>query len=76
MRLVAYAKLLNKKINSAHNKAKNPFLDGDFSLNPFRQPIFNTIVWIESDLDFPTSFPKTESSFNGFDGENTKKNFK
>ena len=47
MRLLAYAKLLNKKVNSAHKKAKNPFLDWDDSLNPFKRKIYNTLVWIE-----------------------------
>lgn len=49
MRLVAYAKLLNRKINSAHNKARNPFMDYSSSLNPFIQPIYNTMVWVEDD---------------------------
>lgn len=49
MKLLAYAKLLNKKINSANNKAKNPFVDYNSLLNPFKQPIYNTLVWIESD---------------------------
>ncbi len=47
MRLLAYAKLLTRKINSAHKKAKNPFIE--FSSNPFKDPIYNTLVWIEQD---------------------------
>ncbi len=47
MRLLAYAKLLTRKINSAHRKATNPFMD--FSSNPFKSPIYNTMVWIEQD---------------------------
>lgn len=47
MRLIAYAKLLTRKINSAHKKAKNPYVD--FSSNPFRSPIYNTMVWVEQD---------------------------
>lgn len=49
MRLLAYAKLLNRKINSANNRAKNPFLDYNASLNPFNRPFYNTLVWIEND---------------------------
>jgi len=51
MRLLAYAKLLNKKVNSAHKKAKNPFLDWDDSLNPFKRKIYNTLVWVEDPND-------------------------
>lgn len=49
MKLLAYAKLLNRKINSAHNKAKNPFFDYGAHLNPFNRPIYNTLVWVEED---------------------------
>jgi len=49
MRLVAYAKLLNRKINSAHKKAKNPFVDASLSYNPFNRIMSNTLVWIETD---------------------------
>lgn len=47
MRLLAYAKLLNRKIKSANEKAKNPFMD--FSSNPFSNPMNNTLVWVETD---------------------------
>lgn len=47
MKFLAYAKLLNKKINSAHKKAKSPFLDWDDTLNPFKRQIYNTLVWVE-----------------------------
>lgn len=47
MKLLAYARLLTRKINSAHNKAKNPFID--YGSNPFNKPIYNTLVWVESD---------------------------
>lgn len=49
MRLLAYAKLINQKINAANKKAKNPFMDYSMSYNPFIKPIYNTMVWIESD---------------------------
>lgn len=54
MKLLAYAKLLNKKINSANIKAKNPFTD--FNTNPFNRPIYNTLVWVEPDENQPTRF--------------------
>jgi hypothetical protein len=56
MRLLAYTKLLNRKINSANNKAKNPFLDYNSSYNPFSRPIYNTLVWIESDENLTNEF--------------------
>jgi len=56
MKFVAFAKLLNKKINSAHTKAKNPFLDGSSSYNPFNRPINNTLVWVEQDENYPDTF--------------------
>jgi len=49
MKLLAYARLLNRKINSANSKARNPFLDYSMSYNPFVRPIYNTMVWVESD---------------------------
>lgn len=49
MRLLAYAKLINKKIKLADKKAINPFLDYNDTLNPFNRPFYNTLVWIESD---------------------------
>lgn len=52
MNLLAYAKLLNRKINSAHNKATNPFMDrGVSSYNPFMRPIYTTLVWVEPDRE-------------------------
>lgn len=58
MRLVAFAKLLNKKINSANNKARNPFLDYNASLNPFHKPIYSTLVWVEDDDNFNKNFDR------------------
>lgn len=56
MKLIAYAKLLNRKINSAHKKAKNPFTDINFMHNPFNGSTYNTLVWIEADENQPTRF--------------------
>lgn len=58
MRLLAYAKLLNKKINSADNKAQNPFIDYNNSLNHFGHPLYSTLVWVEPDDDSFTNFKK------------------
>lgn len=49
MRFLAYAKLLNRKINSAHKKAKNPFMESSLFPNPFSHQLYNTLVWIEPD---------------------------
>ncbi len=51
MKLIAYAKLLNRKINSANMKAKNPFLDYNSIINPFKKPIYNTLVWVETEKE-------------------------
>lgn len=51
MNLVAYARLLHMKINSAHNKAKNPFYGAGISYNPFSRPVYKTVVWVEADKD-------------------------
>lgn len=58
MRLLAYAKLLNRKIKSADKKANNPYFDYDSGYNPFRRPICNTLVWIEQDDDSPRKFDR------------------
>ncbi|MDD3437219.1 MAG: hypothetical protein PHC64_08725 [Candidatus Gastranaerophilales bacterium] len=57
MKLTAYAKLLNRKIKSAHKKARNPFMEvGLSSYNPFNHPLYNTLVWIETDEIQPKRF--------------------
>lgn len=58
MNIFAYARLIHKKVNSAHRKAKNPFIDSDLSCNPFIQPMYSTLVWIEPDDDVPNKFKK------------------
>lgn len=59
MKLLAYAKLLSRKINSANNKARNPFVDYESSLNPFSRPLYSTLVWVEPDDDsLPPQFKK------------------
>lgn len=60
MKLVAFAKLLNRKINAAHRKAKNPYVDVGLSSNPFDHPIYNTLVWIEPDENPPKRFDNND----------------
>lgn len=55
MNLVAFARLLHKKINSAHQKASNPFTDSSIT-NPFNRPIYRTFVWVESEEEKPDEF--------------------
>ncbi len=45
MNLNAVIRLINMKINRANKKAKNPFVG--FNTNHFKQPIANTLVWVE-----------------------------
>lgn len=47
MKLLAYAKLLNRKIKSLNNAAKNPYLEYDS--NPFCRKYYNTLVWVEAE---------------------------
>lgn len=56
MKLIAYARLLSRKINLAHLKAKNPFTDGELMHNPFNRSIYSTLVWVEPDENFPERF--------------------
>lgn len=47
MKLLAYARLLSRRINSADRRAQNPFVDYESSLNPFSRPLYSTLVWVE-----------------------------
>lgn len=58
MKLVAFARLIHRKINSANRKARNPFIDTSFSYNPFTHPYNTTLVWIEPDDTMPNQFKK------------------
>ena len=60
MKLFAYAKLLNRKIMSAHKKAKNPFTDSELLYNPFIRAANNTMVWVEADDNHPTRFDRND----------------
>ena len=46
MNLVAFNRLLHSKINKAHQKARNPFVDSSI-VNPFSRPVYRTFVWVE-----------------------------
>lgn len=56
MNLTAYARLLHKKINSAHRKAKNPFVDSNWAYNPFNKPVYTTVVWVEPEDNIQNEF--------------------
>lgn len=55
MKLKAFFRLLNRRIESANTKAQNPFIDARLG-NPFTNPIYTTLVWIEPDDDPPMTF--------------------
>ena len=56
MNLAAFARLLHIKINSAHKKAQNPFMDSSLSYNPFTKPIYTTLVWVEPEENDKENF--------------------
>lgn len=58
MNLAAYARLLHRKINSAHKKAKNPFINADYTKVFFYKPVYTTLVWIEPDDENINEFDK------------------
>lgn len=49
MRLKEYFKNVNDKLNDYDKKAKNPFLDYDYSYNPFKGAFKQTYIWIEKE---------------------------
>lgn len=58
MKLQAFARFLQQKINSAHRKAQNPFMDSSLPYNPFAKPIYTTLVWIEPEDEIKNTFKK------------------
>ena len=59
MKLNDYAKIIKDKITHAHQTAKNPFVDGDYTYNPFKSVFNRTYVWIEEEdepLDITLDF--------------------
>lgn len=43
-----FAKII-EKLNKLDQSAKNPFLNSDFSTNPFKDAFSQTYVWVEHD---------------------------
>lgn len=42
-----YVEQLNRKVEKASKKAKNPFLEYSFAYNPFMGAIEQTYIWVE-----------------------------
>lgn len=49
MKLREYFRDVGSKVNKMDKKAKNPFLDYDYSYNPFKGAFKQTYVWIEKE---------------------------
>ncbi len=47
MDIKKYIKKMNFKIRKINKKAKNPFLEYNFSYNPFMGAIEQTYIWVE-----------------------------
>ena len=55
MRISEYFKEINSKVDNINKKAGNPFVDYDYSNNPFRGACKKTYIWIEKSDDEETS---------------------
>ena len=44
-----YFKNINSRADTINKRAKNPFVDYDYSHNPFKGAFKQTYVWIEKD---------------------------
>ena len=51
MKISNYFKEINSKADAINKKAKNPFVDYDYSTNPFRGAFKQTYIWIEKEDD-------------------------
>lgn len=49
MKLEEYFKDINKKANTINNRVKNPFVDYDYSHNPFKGAFKQTYIWVEKE---------------------------
>ncbi|HIS74576.1 TPA: hypothetical protein IAA86_06115 [Candidatus Galligastranaerophilus intestinavium] len=49
MRISEYFKEINSKVDNINKKARNPFVDYDYSTNPFRGAFKKTYIWIEKE---------------------------
>ncbi len=54
MKIPEYINLIKEKIDIAHQKAKNPFMDRDIfdktmgrTSDTYEKPLYTTIVWVE-----------------------------
>lgn len=55
MKISDYFKEINLKVDTLNRKVKNPFVDYDYSTNPFRGAFKQTYIWIEKEDDKKTS---------------------
>lgn len=51
MKFGEYFKDVNLKANNINKKVKNPFVDYDYSHNPFKGAFKQTYIWIEKEDD-------------------------
>lgn len=51
MNLIDFYKFVIMKIQSFHEKARNPFIEKDYGYNPFESVFTRTYVWIEKQKD-------------------------
>ncbi len=51
MNIYEYFKDVNSKADAINKKAKNPFVDYDYSTNPFRGAFKQTYIWIEKETN-------------------------
>ena len=51
MELKEYLNELKSRVKKLDSKAKNPFLEYDYSYNPFKSALKQTYVWIEKESE-------------------------
>ncbi len=49
MRISEYFKEINSKAGAINKKIKNPFVDYDYSTNPFKGAFKQTYIWVEKE---------------------------
>ncbi len=49
MKLGEYFKDINSKADTINKRVKNPFVDYDYSHNPFKGAFKQTYVWVEKE---------------------------
>ena len=49
MKLGEYFKDINERTDTINKKAKNPFVDYDYSHNPFKGAFKQPYIWVESE---------------------------